>query len=48
MTRPAIIAVISPAAASAPLLTPKAKARGRATAATVNPAIRSFVSLLVL
>ncbi len=33
-----MIAVIKPAAASAPLDTPKAKAKGNATAATVIPA----------
>ena len=32
------MAVIKPAPASAPLLTPKAKASGKATAATVKPA----------
>lgn len=42
MTRPAITAVIRPAAASAPLETPKAKASGKATAATVIPANKSF------
>ena len=41
MTIPAIIAVIRPEAASAPELTPKASASGRATAATVSPDIRS-------
>ena len=44
MTTPAIIAVIRPAAASAPLDTPNASARGSATAATVRPASRSYMS----
>ncbi len=42
MRSPAIMAVMRPAAASAPELTPKARANGRATAATVRPASRSL------
>ena len=48
MIIPAIIAVTSPAAAVAPLLTPKASARGSATAVTVRPAITSFENELRL
>ncbi|MCY1232670.1 hypothetical protein D9M72_451760 [compost metagenome] len=40
-TMPAITAVISPLAAPAPELTPKARASGRATMPTVTPAMRS-------
>ena len=40
-TMPAITAVISPLAAPAPELTPKASASGRATMPTVTPAMRS-------
>lgn len=40
-TRPATMAVISPAAAPAPDATPKPNASGRATTPTVTPAIRS-------
>ena len=40
-TTPATIAVIRPASAPAPLLTPKARASGRATMPTVSPASRS-------
>jgi hypothetical protein len=42
MINPARIAVTSPAAAVAPDATPKASASGSATAATVNPANRSW------
>ena len=48
ITIPAIMAVTIPAAAVAPLLTPNARARGRATAQTVRPAIRSFKSFEAL
>ena len=48
MKIPAKIAVTSPAAASAPELTPKASANGSATAATVRPAIKSFDKLFAL
>jgi hypothetical protein len=40
-TRPATIAVMSPASAPAPELTPKASASGSATMPTVRPATRS-------
>jgi len=42
------MAVIKPAPASAPLLTPKAKASGKATAATVKPASISFTNFCEL
>ena len=42
ITTPAMTAVTRPAAAVAPELTPKARARGRATAATVTPDKRSL------
>ena len=42
MTKPAMMAVMRPDAASKPELTPKAKARGKATAVTVRPANRSL------
>src|SRR3954468_6870568 len=40
-TAPAITAVISPACAPSPEVTPNANANGNATTATVNPATRS-------
>ena len=43
MTTPATMAVTRPAAAVAPEATPKASARGRATAATVTP--RQYIPL---
>lgn len=45
---PPRMAVTRPAAAVAPELTPKASARGSATAATVIPDIRSLTKLLLL
>ena len=45
MTMPPMMAVTSPAAGVAPEDTPKASARGSATAATVTPERRSFTSL---
>ena len=48
ITIPPIIAVTIPAAAVAPELTPNASASGRATAATVTPAIRSLEKLFPL
>ena len=48
ITIPPMIAVMSPAAASAPLPTPKASASGSATAATVIPALKSLASLSAL
>jgi hypothetical protein len=41
--KPAIIAVVNPAAADIPEVIPKPIARGKATIATVIPAIRSAV-----
>ena len=48
MTNPLMIAVIIPLAAVCPELTAKAKASGSATAATVRPAIRSLVNVVLL
>lgn len=48
MSKPATMAVIKPAPASAPLLTPKAKASGKATAATVKPASISLTNFCEL
>ena len=48
MTMPPMMAVTSPAAGVAPEDTPKASARGSATAATVTPERRSFTSLEIL
>ena len=41
--KPAIIAVVKPAAADIPDVMPKPIAKGRATIATVSPAIRSVM-----
>jgi hypothetical protein len=43
--KPNIIAPYKPAIAPAPLATPKAKAKGRATTAAVTPAKISFFTL---
>lgn len=48
MASPAMMAVMRPAAAPAPLLTPNASASGSATAATVRPAMTSFKKRFVL
>lgn len=45
---PPITAVTMPAAAEAPDPTPKARANGKATAATVMPAIKSFENVVAL
>ena len=47
MITPAIMAVTRPEAAVAPLPTPNASASGMATAVTVRPAIKSFISIIL-